>query len=62
MQDAIQIGDVVVAQGHHGRFEVLEFIGCMAKIRLIAEDEDGPVDLGYVETVPISTLAPLKRE
>jgi len=59
----IKIGTHVAAIGHSGRFEVVEIKGARAKIKLLANKKDSgePVELNYIEEVPISILSAYKE-
>ena len=62
----VEVGDIVHASGHTGRFEVIKLTDNeWANIKHLAESKvDGtPVDVGYeVPAVPVSTLTLLKKK
>lgn len=64
--DTVEVGDIVHASGHTGRFEVIKLTDNeWANLKLLAQSKiDGtPVDVGYeVPAVPISTLTLLKKK
>ena len=64
--DTVEVGDIVHAAGHVGRFEVIKLTDNeWANLKLLAQSKvDGtPVDVGYdVPAVPISTLTLLKKK
>lgn len=56
-----EVGDVVCALGESGRFELLEMTPHRtAKLRLLAEGPNGPVELEYVVDVPFSMVSLLR--
>jgi len=64
--DTVEVGDIVHASGHPGRFEVIKLTDNeWANLKLLAESKvDGVlVDVGYeVPAVPISTLTLLEKK
>ena len=62
MVDTLEVGDVVVAMGHTGRWEITKLENNSASVKLLAKSVDGPVELGFeMHKIPVSTLVLLKK-
>jgi len=57
-----EVGDIVLAHGQNGRFELTAIHNGMATLRLVAEGVDGPVNLNYTIQVSCSVLIVFKAK